>query len=265
MPQRRQGIFWCLTIPHASFTPYLPPSCAWIKGQLETGEAGYLHYQLIVGFKQKTSLAQVRQCFGPFHAELSRSELAEAYVWKEDTRVAGTQFEFGAKPMRLNAKPDWDAVWSAAKSGNLEIVPAGVRIRSYHALRTIGSDYAKCLGMERSVYVYWGKTGTGKSRTAWEEGSLESYSKDPRSKFWCGYQTEENVIIDEFRGGIDISHLLRWTDRYPVRVEVKGSSRPLCARKIWITSNLHPRDWYPELDSETLSALLRRLTVTEFH
>jgi len=91
-----------------------------------------------------------------------------------------------------------------------------------------------------------------------------TYSKDPRSKFWCGYQGEEHVIIDEFRGGIDIAHLLRWLDRYPVRVEIKGSSKPLVARTVWVTSNLPPVKWYPDVDEDTLNALLRRLKVTEF-
>lgn len=72
------------------------------------------------------------------------------------------------------------------------------------------------------------------------------------------------INLDEFRGGIDISHVLRWLDRYPVLVEIKGSSTPLVAKKIWITSNLHPAYWYPDLDNETRNALLRRLEITEF-
>lgn len=66
-------------------------------------------------------------------------------------------------------------------------------------------------------------------------------------------------------GGIDVSHILRFCDRYPVRVETKGSSRPLCAEKIWFTSNVDPRNWYPELDPETLVALLRRFNITHFN
>ena len=64
--------------------------------------------------------------------------------------------------------------------------------------------------------------------------------------------------------GIDISHMLRWLDRYPVRVEIKGASRPLLAKKIWITSNLDPRLWYPDCDEQTKDALMRRLEVVEF-
>jgi len=144
-------------------------------------------------------------------------------------------------------------------------IPAHARITSYSALRSIRADHDKPIGMERTCNVFWGTTGTGKSRRAWDEAGMESYCKDPRTKFWCGYSSEKHVVIDEFRGGIDISHLLRWLDRYPVRVEIKGSSRPLCATTIWITSNLDPRCWYPDVDEETLNALLRRLTITRFH
>lgn len=100
---------------------------------------------------------------------------------------------------------------------------------------------------------------------AWEEAGLQAYAKDPRSKWWCGYQGQVNVVLDEFRGGVDISHLLRWFDRYPCTVETKGASRPLVAEKIWVTSNLDPRQWYPDLDEETVSALLRRLNITHFN
>ena len=107
----------------------------------------------------------------------------------------------------------------------------------------------------RTCFVFWGRTGTGKSKRAWDEGGLQSYPKDPRTKFWDGYSGQRTVIIDEFRGAIDIGHLLRWLDRYPVIVEIKGSSTRLVAETIYITSNLDPRMWYPDLDPETLSAL----------
>lgn len=72
-----------------------------------------------------------------------------------------------------------------------------------------------------------------------------------------------NAVFDEFRGSIDVGHLLRWLDRYPCMVELKGSATALCVTKYWFTSNLHPRDWYPGLDEATLEALLRRLEIIE--
>jgi hypothetical protein len=109
--------------------------------------------------------------------------------------------------------------------------------------------------------LFWGKSGTGKSRRAWAEAGLDAYPKDPRTKFWDVYSGERNVVLDEFRGGIDIAHFLRWFDRYPVRVEVKGSSTALRAESIWITSNLPYTEWYPGLDDDTLEALRRRFTL----
>lgn len=263
---RRQGIFWLLTIPQHEFTPYTPPNVQYIIGQLEKGNStGFLHWQVLVAFKSKQSLSGVRNTFGPCHAELSRSEAATAYCQKEESAIMGTQFEFGAKPFRRNAKVDWESVWSSAQSGNLDRIPANVRVVNYRTIRAISSDYSKARGMERRCVVLWGKTGTGKSRRAWDEASMDAYAKDPRTKFWDGYNGEKNIVIDEFRGGIDIAHLLRWLDRYPVRVEIKGSSKPLEAECFWITSNISPVMWYPMLDEETLNALLRRMEVIEFN
>jgi len=202
--------------------------------------------------------------FGSFHCELGRSEAAAEYVWKEDTRVEGTQFEFGSKPIQRNSKIEWDKVWEAAQKGNLMEIPTHLRVQSYRTLRQIAADYAKPVGMERFGYVYWGRTGTGKSKQAWELAGVDAYPKDPRTKFWCGYDGQKHVIIDEFCGGIDISHMLRWLDRYPVIVEIKGSSRCLNATHFWITSNVDPRLWYPEATEEQKLALLRRLEITHF-
>jgi len=262
---RRQGLYWILTIPHHFFTPYPIPDAVWSRGQLEIGEGGFCHWQLVVGFAKKKSLASLRSLFGQeCHAELTRSAAADEYVWKEETRVQGTQFEFGSKPLNRNDAKDWDQIWDLAVAGDILSIPSDIRIRHYSTIRRICSDYANPIGMERRCLVFWGATGTGKSRRAWAEAGDEAYAKDPRSKFWCGYRGQENVVIDEFRGGIDISHLLRWLDRYPVSVEIKGSSTPLCAEVFWITSNIHPNDWYPDLDLATRGALVRRMVITEF-
>ena len=243
----------------------LPDGIVWLTGQREKGlESGYVHYQVCVAFSKKKSLSFVQELFGRgIHAELSRSESAAAYCNKEDSRD-GEPFEYGAKPFRRNSATDWESVWESAKSGDLAAIPANVRVVSYRTLRAIGSDYSQCPSIEKRVDVFWGSTGTGKSHRAWNEAGEGAYSKCPRSKFWDGYQNQEHVVLDEFRGGIDVAHLLRWFDKYPVRVEVKGSSRPLYAKRIWITSNVDPRNWYPELDLATLDALMRRLTVTHF-
>lgn len=257
------GRIWLLTIPKEKWNPCLPEGCSYIKGQGEKGtNTGYEHWQVLVWFGKTVRLSAVKKIFGKeTHAELSKSSAADSYVWKEESRIDGTQFEFGKQPHKRNSKRDWDSIKDQVLKGELDTVPSDLFIRHYSNLRRIAADYAKPVAVERRIRVYWGPTGTGKSKRAWDEAGLDAYPKDPLSKFWDGYQGQKNVVIDEFRGVVNISHILRWFDRYPVNVEIKGSSTTLKAEEIWITSNLHPMDWYPDIDVPTRDALLRRLEI----
>jgi len=256
---------WILTIPYAAFVPFLPDSCSYIRGQREIGESGFDHWQIVVFFKRTIRLTGVTKVFGKYHAEgvVSRDD-ALKYVWKDASAVSGSRFELGELPVRRNCAKDWESVWALAKAGDLESIDKGILVPHYGALKRIKTDYLSPVETVRECVVYWGSTGTGKSRTAWTEAGFDCYPKDPRTKFWDGYNGQKHVIFDEFRGVIDVANLLRWCDRYPVIVEIKGSSCFLVAEKIWFTSNLHPKDWYPDLDPETLAALLRRLTIKQF-
>lgn len=40
--------WFILTIPHADFLPYLPPGFDFIRGQLEEGEGGFVHWQVVI-------------------------------------------------------------------------------------------------------------------------------------------------------------------------------------------------------------------------
>lgn len=261
-----QGRYWIGTIPHSlGWVPptNLPDGVNWIRGQSEVGAGGLHHFQVCVAFSKNRRRQAVRNLL-PGHWELTRSVAAEDYVWKEDTRVAGSQFELGRRPFKRNSATDWEAVRTSAKAGKLEEVPADVFIKHYSALRRIAADSCRPVPAIRTCHVFWGATGTGKSRRAWEEAGIQAYAKAPLTKWWCGYDGELNVIIDEFRGILSVSNLLRWLDRYPVRVETKGGSVPLCATTFWITSNVSPDDWYPDIDPATLEALRRRMNITHF-
>lgn len=264
------GRYWLLTIPQHEFTPYLPDNVGYLIGQLECGEhTGYVHWQLLAAFTRTTRLAGVKKIFGDTcHAELSRSTAANAYVQKDDTCIIGTRFELGQRPVRRNSNKDWDAVLSSAKTGKFDDIPADILIRCYASIKNIAKDNLQCTDMERTINVFWGPTGTGKSRRAWSEATLGAYPKIPTNIWWDGYRPldpqHDNVVMDEFRGEINISHMLRWCDRYPVVVEAKHGAVCLNAKRIWITSNVNPREWYlNKCDHVTIDALMRRLIVTE--
>lgn len=256
-----QAKYWILTIPHASYTPYKPPGVKYIRGQLEQGESGFLHWQIVLELERKRRLPFLTELFGPVHCEPSRSSAADDYVWKEDTRVDNTQFELGQKTLQRNSGHDWETIRRMASDGKLSDIDPDIYVRYYGNLKRIAVDNSKPVGIERKVHVFVGPTGVGKSRRAWELAGMDAYPKDPNTKFWDGYRDHEKVVIDEFRGRIDISHLLRWFDRYPVLVEIKGSAAVFRATEIYVTSNLPPHLWYPDVDRPTYAALERRLNV----
>jgi len=184
---RRQGVYWFGTLPDATWVPQLLPGLAYIRGQFERGEGGLEHWQLSMVFHQKASLATVRTLFAPFigHWELTRSAAADAYVWKEDTRI-GDPFELGQRPFKRNSAVDWERIRADAQAGRLQDIPGDVYVRYYGNLCRIRGDSLQPVAMERHASVFWGKTGTGKSHRAWRLAGNTAYSKDPRTKFWCG-------------------------------------------------------------------------------
>lgn len=100
-----QGRYWILTIPENSWGPHagLPDGPVYVKGQLEQGEGGFRHWQVLCCFPKKVRMQRVKQVFGKeAHCELSRSEAANEYVWKEETRVAGTSFSWYDASYQVN-------------------------------------------------------------------------------------------------------------------------------------------------------------------
>lgn len=108
------------------------------------------------------------------------------------------------------------------------------------------------------VFVLWGPTGTGKTRSCYDwEPDLFCYVDQPTTYWWDGYMGQRAVLLDDFRGGIAFANLLIILDRYPTRVPVKGAFSPFLGDIIFITSNDEPAMWYAGLDT---SPLMRRIT-----
>lgn len=102
--------------------------------------------------------------------------------------MEGTRFELGSLPVKRNDSTDWARIKDLAKSGRLDDIQGDIFIRNYRSLKSIAADYCQPVAIEREVVCFWGTTGTGKSRRAWDEAGINAYPKDPRSKFWDGYR-----------------------------------------------------------------------------
>lgn len=135
--------------------------------------------------------------------------------------------------------------------------------------QVVANSKARAEGAEREVevIVYWGKPGTGKSYRADRElrglglgagadgalGAEAAYYSVPMPKgsglYFDGYVGQHGVLIDEMRGS-RMSHemLLRLLDRYRCTVPVHGGQVVWVPRKIILTSNYHPFEWYRNLN-----------------
>lgn len=119
------------------------------------------------------------------------------------------------------------------------------------------------------VEWYWGATGTGKTKLAYE--TFEKYDPDEvyvamdTGKWWDGYDGQKYIIIDDMRADfLKFNQLLKLLDRYAYRVETKGSTRQFLGKHIIITSPYHPKDIYPN-KKEDIEQLLRRIdTIKQF-
>lgn len=268
-PQYR---YWLLTIPENDWSPsdVLQKEVKYCKGQLEVGnETGYRHWQVVYHTQVMTYTRLKKILPSSAHIMHTRSEAAEQYVWKEETKVEGSEFEKGKKSTKRNSSADWEEIRTLAQSGNLDNIPADIYVRSYSNLKRIKLDHEKPTQRGKvDVHLYLGPSGTGKSYAAWANmGTEDTYTKIPTTKWWDGYRGETKVIMDEFRGQVSIALLLRWLDPagYPLTLETKGGGAVAKFTKIILTSNLPPEEWYPDLDYATLQALKRRLTIIEFN
>lgn len=235
----------------------------YLIGQKERGESGYLHWQFCVGLKNKTTrvgLTNLNLFPTETHWEPTRSQAAHDYVRKIDTAVEGSQFSFGQLPLRRNNKRDWDKIKQDAIDGNFDNIPPQVLISHFSSIQRIHVAYMRPVPRPNvECYVYWGLTGLGKTRRAHEEAN-DPFLKNPNTKWWDGYQGQTDVIIDEFIGQIGYNYLLLWLDKYPCSAEIKGGNVALKATRFFITSNKPPTEWFPTLDTVSMSALRRRFT-----
>ena len=116
--------------------------------------------------------------------------------------------------------------------------------------------------------MFHGPSGSGKTRSANEE-MPNAYTKTGPQKWWDGYDGHEDVIMDDLRSShIEFTELLMILDRYEKRIECKGGSRQLRAKRIIVTSIFSPEEMYKGMQErathhEPMEQLLRRIDVTQ--
>lgn len=231
----------------------------------EVADSGTPHLQCYVHFERPRSLAQVKRLPGcaRVHAEACKGTPGDNYNY---CSKGGEFEEFGNLPQQ-GRRSDLETVANLVNAGKtiydiaencpVEYIKYSKGILSLLHLRCGYRTW------KTEVYWYWGSTGTGKSKTAFQQAMEDGswYAKDPSNQWWDGYNGQEVVVIDDYRRDFcTFSYLLRLLDQYPLIVSVKGSTTQFLAKKIYITTPKNVRETWDSRTEEDLAQLERRIT-----
>lgn len=116
-----------------------------------------------------------------------------------------------------------------------------------------------------SVVWLWGGAGKGKSTVARSLmrniDACDIWTSSAKLDYWQQYNGQDTVWFDEFRGDkCTFTNLLQILDSTPFECNVKYGSQQLLAKRIVITSSMHPKDAYSGC-AENVNQLLRRIEV----
>jgi len=268
---------------------YTPEALLLVRNLVENGEAVYCafqpergasgtpHLQGVLAFQHARMLAGVLRAFSPFHPHVEAMrgsfEQARAYCSKADTRDADAGFgfeEFGELPRDgagrgQGFRSDYAEILRAVEGGgtfmDIARLDPGVAIRYSSGVGRLIGMAMQPRDFKTVVRWYFGPTGSGKSRAAYQESGDSVYTKMGDNKWWDGYQGQETTIIDDYRPwnkDFGFAYLLRLCDRYPMQVEVKGGTVQFRSRLLIVTCPRKPEGLWPN-SADDVGQLLRRI------
>jgi len=223
---------------------------AFMKCQVEIcPETGRLHWQGMLELARKQKLAWLkRNVCGITHWEATRNIVAaRGYVWKDETaHDPPIRVMWGDEDEII--KPSDRAVYAAKQGWSDEKIASEdpkVLLQFARGIDRIRSALIQPRSWKTNVFIIWGPTGTGKTERAFKLAGKGAYVKNENPRFWGGYCGHKHVIIDEFdKAPLSLNVLLRIADRYPCKVDIYGGQTEFVATNIWITSSVHPKEWY---------------------
>lgn len=280
-PQRKQ---FCFTYNNytaegeANLKKYLEANCKYAVYGHEVGESGTPHLQGYFSLKKQARMATIHGVLSGLGIKMAllvaRGTAADnkTYCEKDGTDL----YEFGElKAAQAGNRTDLHQVCDDLKTKSINEVAMEHPTTFVHYSRGIKelkfqmtkNDYGtKPRPMHTTVY--YGDGGLGKTRSAREDsvaaGKRVYMVPYPNGhQIWFdGYDGEEVIIFDDFKGWIRPQELFRFLDMYPLQLAIKGGYTWAAYTQVFITSNHPISDWY---SNEVMAKINAQAYERRFH
>lgn len=231
----------------------------------ETGDEGTPHLQGYVEFPKKITLTGCKRVMGDrAHLETRQGTQSQAIAYCQKD---GKWVQFGeriAQGAREDLKRVCDRLASGTRLRTIALEDPSLYCRYRNGLRDL-AHFAAPKPIREPPIVVWigGPPGTGKSKWAWSLNPESTWTY-PGSGWFDGYDGEDVAIFDDFQDdigsgpGVTYGAILRITDRYPIRVPIKGGFVPWEPTRIVFTGNRPLSELYRSAPGTDRSAILRR-------
>lgn len=214
----------------------------------EIGESGTPHLQGFMQLKSRKTFQQVKGILGNQpHIEMksrnSTAKQAADYCKKDGNFVEfgeligqGRRTDLEKIKEQIDSGATMESLWDSNFSLMLQYRKG---FAEYIDLRS-----SKLVREPPRVFVFYGTTGTGKTRRA-HACIPESTWVYPGKGWFDGYHGQRVAIFDEFDGScVTFAFWKQLVDRYNIRVPIKGGYVSWRPEIIIFTSNIPPTGWW---------------------
>lgn len=232
------------------------------------------HFQGYVEFNKLKRLSQLKRFSDSIHWERRKGSQQEAidycsretYKGEDKGRIDGPWSRGSPVETHQGRRTDILAAIQALQDGGLRQVveehPEAL-VRYSRGLQLLAGLHPPPKDPPE-VYLLFGPTGVGKTRRFWDN-EPDGWAAPVTDGLWFdGYYGQDAALFDDFGGKLTklgLAQLLRCIDRYRVQLPVKGGFTWFNPKRIYITTNFHPLDWYDWVGrQQQYPALERRFT-----
>lgn len=263
---------FCCTLWSATWSKEMPNTTAkhlryFIVGPEETcPTTGKLHHHMYAEFDSPVRIGTIKKMVGDktTHCEKRHGTQKQAidYVIKEGKEL----FVYGDLSKGQGSRTDLSKIVTKFREEEVSLNDFILENPNVYAKYRNGIiDIHSAVSQEKTrrfrnveVIIISGPTGLGKTRMAMEEATykIQGDSLD----WWCGYNGDRVICIDEYDNDVRITRLLSLLDGYQLRLSIKGGHTYANWTKVFITTNLKCHEVHSHAKEAHLKALHRRVS-----